>query len=297
MCDHSCYLHVCIFNWYNLITFVWVLGGIGRTNVNKIWQDKPSIVLAIWSTSEKVISSPACVLARQHTMMFILPTRGDFIIYIAVFAPIWSQRLPKSCQSSSHNWQGVYCEENQVIGQWRGGAQWYPYTHTQSGLYVEYFALASKLMHKMCTCVCMWCVCVCLCVCLCVVWVCVCMWCTCVCLCMWCVVCVYVVCVCVCMCVAANESADIETLVDDFVTFYVAGKQVMTLLTYKHIHSPHHLLSRSGDHCKHTVLCCHTGSPASWGIGETVGRDWRRVGEPDLCHCWGLGEAAVHWAG
>ena len=49
---------------------------------------------------------------------------------------------------------------------------------------------------------------------------------------MWCVVCVCVYVVCVCVCVAANESADIETLVDDFVTFYVAGKQVMTLLTY-----------------------------------------------------------------
>ena len=122
-------------------------------------------------------------------------------------------------------------------------------------------------MHKMCTCVCMWCVCVCLCVCLCVVCVCVCVYVVHMCVSVYVVccvcVCVYVVCVCVCMCVAANESADIETLVDDFVTFYVAGKQVMTLLTYKHIHSPHHLLSRSGDHCKYTVLCCHTGSPAS----------------------------------
>ena len=55
--------------------------------------------------------------------------------------------------------------------------------------------------------------------------------------------------------------------------------------------------SRSGDHCKHTVLCCHTGSPAPWSAGEVVGRDWRGVGEQVLCHCWGLGETTVHRAG
>ena len=46
--------------------------------------------------------------------------------------------------------------------------------------------------------------------------------------------CVYVHVWCVCMCVCdlpsgSDETADIETLVDDFVTFFVAGEAMSTL--------------------------------------------------------------------
>ena len=82
-----------------------------------------------------------------------------------------------------------------------------------------------------CLCMCGACMCG---VCMCVCGVCVCGVCVCACgvcggVCVWCV------CVCMVMCdlpSGSDETADIETLVDDFVTFYVAGEGITSVLLH-----------------------------------------------------------------
>ena len=56
------------------------------------------------------------------------------------------------------------------------------------------------------------------------------------------------------------KSADIEVLVDDFLTFYLAGMSVVYTLVHIHVVL---LVIRSGDNRQLTGICSHSVTPAS----------------------------------
>ena len=58
---------------------------------------------------------------------------------------------------------------------------------------------------------------------------------------------------------ATDKSVDMETLVDNFVTFYIAGGGVVMVT-----HKSYALTIRSGDNSKYTVICNSPNSSTSW---------------------------------
>lgn len=82
--------------------------------------------------------------------------------------------------------------------------------------------------------------------------------------------------ICIICLIASDVTADIESLVDDFVTFYIAGEMVLLFVCTCVCMDA--LLCRTRDHCKHIGICCGNGSSAPWSIGEDSVGGWRGIG-------------------
>ena len=117
------------------------------TNVFKAFQDKlhnypfqvgPWCMQVQWIYMWTYICICGCIYMWAYVYVGVYICEGTFASvhhfrsYAAIFpvlASPWVWGLSECCEGTQEGWKGLHSEPNKSVGQWRGGAQWYPNIH------------------------------------------------------------------------------------------------------------------------------------------------------------------------